>query len=179
MERVSPAPCVVVCDEAAEAMSLEDAFRRYASYVAAVAMRLLGRDDEIDDVVQEVFLEAARGLGQLRAPGAIKGWLATVAVRAAGRRLKRRRLRGWLGLDRCPDYEQIACKEARPDERALIARIYAELDRMPVGERLAWSLRHVEGEQLDVVARLCGCSVATAKRRITAAQLRLQRVFDD
>ncbi len=179
MERVEPAPCVAVCDEAPEAMGLEEAFRRYASYVAAVAIRLLGRDDEIDDVVQEVFLEAARGLGQLRAPGAIKGWLATVAVRAAGRRLRRRRLRGWLGLDRCPGYEQIASKEARPDERALIGRIYVELDRMPVGERLAWTLRHVEGEQLDQVARLCGCSVATAKRRITAAQTRLQKALHD
>jgi len=175
MERV--APCVTVCDEAAPApvMSLDEAYRRYASYVAVVAMRLLGRDDEIDDVVQEVFLEAVRGLQRLREQGALKGWLATVAVRVAGRRLRRRRLRGLLGLDRSPGYLELASHDAPPDQRAMVARVYLLLDRIPVRERLAWTLRHVEGEPLDEVARLCGCSLATAKRRIAKARARLDR----
>ena len=63
------------------ARHLEAAFRRYSRYVAAVALRLLGRDDEVDDVVQEVFLAALRGLERLREPEAVKGWLATVTVR--------------------------------------------------------------------------------------------------
>jgi RNA polymerase sigma-70 factor (ECF subfamily) len=49
------------------------------------------------------------------------------------------------------------------------------LDRLPVNERLAWSLRHIEGEQLESVAVLCGCSLATAKRRIAAAQQAVER----
>ena len=36
--------------------------------------------------------------------------------------------------------------------------------------RVAWTLNYVEGETLEEVARLCGCSLATAKRRIAAAQ---------
>jgi RNA polymerase sigma-70 factor (ECF subfamily) len=157
------------------AQDLEAVFRRYSRYVAAVALRLLGRDDEIDDVVQEVFLEAVRGLARLREQGALKGWLATVTVRVAGRRLRRRRLRLLLGLDRFPGYLELASPDAPPDQRAMIARVYLLLDRIPVRERLAWTLRHVEGEPLDEVARLCGCSLATAKRRIAAARARLDK----
>src|SRR6476660_7855481 len=73
-------------------LDLERAFRLYASYVAAVALRLLGRNDEVDDVIQEVFLNAIKGLGQLHDPEAIRGWLATVTVRVASRQLARRRL---------------------------------------------------------------------------------------
>ena len=162
---------------AEQRISVELVFRRYSRYVAAVALRLLGRDDEIDDVVQEVFLQALRGLEQLREPEAVKGWLATVTVRVAGRKLRVRRVRGFFGLDDKRAYEQIAAAGAPPDERALLARVYALLDELSVPERLAWTLRHVEGEQLDEVARICGCSLATAKRRIAAAQAKLEKAL--
>jgi RNA polymerase sigma-70 factor (ECF subfamily) len=158
---------------------LDAAFRSYARYVAAVALRLLGRDDELDDVVQEVFLIAVRGLGRLREPEAVKGWLATVTVRVAGRRLRRRRLRALVGLDRGAGYEEIAASGASQEERALLGRVYRVLDGMPVKERLAWLLRHVEGERLEAVAELCGCSLATAKRRIAAAQKILDEALRD
>jgi RNA polymerase sigma-70 factor (ECF subfamily) len=164
-------PLGAVMDDAPD---LEALFRRYSRYVAAVALRLLGRDDEIDDVVQEVFLAALRGLGRLREPEAIKGWLATVAVRIARRKLWRRRVRTMLGLNHAPDYQRLAAESAAPDERAMVASVYQLLDSLPVRERLAWTLRHVEGEPLERVAALCGCSLATVKRRIAAAQKRLQ-----
>ena len=42
---------------------LDDVYRRYCRYVAAVVLRLDGRQTEVDDIVQEVFVEAARGVG--------------------------------------------------------------------------------------------------------------------
>lgn len=164
---------------AAEANDLDGIFRRYSAYVAAVALRLLGRDDEVDDVVQEVFLAALRGLSRLREEGAVKGWLATVTLRVARRRLRMRRLRGFFGLDASTGYEQIAAPGASADERALLSRVYTVLDGIPVRERLAWTLRHVEGEALEAVARACECSLATAKRRIAAAQARLDRALGE
>jgi RNA polymerase sigma-70 factor, ECF subfamily len=175
-------PSLVLVDapaEAPELLTLDGAFRRYASYVAAVAIRLLGRDDEVDDVVQDVFLAAQRGLGQLRDPNAVKQWLATVTVRIARRRLRLRRLRRMLGFGTSSGYENLAAPGATPDDRALLSCVYAVLDELPVGERIAWTLRYVEGERLDTVARLCGCSLATAKRRIAAAQETLERMLAD
>src|SRR5207253_3230020 len=93
MERAStPLAAVTPLPVTTEPLDLDSAYRRYARYVAAVALRLIGRDDEVDDVVQEVFLTALRKLGGLRDPEAIRGWLATVTVRVAGRRLRRRRM---------------------------------------------------------------------------------------
>lgn len=86
------APHLALVGDEPTPVGLAAVYRAYSSYVAAVAFRLLGRDDEIDDVVQDVFLVAARGLDRLREPAAVKGWLATVAVRISMRRLRRRRL---------------------------------------------------------------------------------------
>ena len=160
-------------------VSLEALFRSYSSYVAAIALRLLGRDDDVDDVVQDVFLSAWKGAANLRDPGAIKGWLATVTVRTARRRLKMRRVKMFLRLDDDPDYANITAPGASPEEKALLSRIYLVLDGLPVDQRVAWTLRYVEREQLDDVARLCDVSLATAKRKITAAQQAISAALSD
>ena len=41
---------------------LEQVYRRYGRCVAAVILRLEGRQAEVEDLVQEVFLEATRGI---------------------------------------------------------------------------------------------------------------------
>src|SRR4051812_49170620 len=63
------------------APSLAGLYDAYASYVAAVVVRLLGRDDDLEDVVHDVFSRAAIALPGLRDPRAAKGWLASIAVR--------------------------------------------------------------------------------------------------
>ncbi len=123
-------------------------------------------------------MTAMTGLGAVRSPLAVRGWLKTIAVRKACRHLRRRRLRALLGFDRdATCYEHVAASGCSPEERALLARVYRELDRLPVAERVAWTLRHVEGEQLEALAEICGCSLATAKRRIAAAQATLDRTL--
>ena len=168
-----------VPDDAVEVLDPAAVFRRYSSYVAAVAQRLLGRDSEVDDAVQEVFIATLRGIRQLRDPGAVKGWLAKVTVRVATRRLRARRLYGWLHLDSAPQDVLPIDRSASPEQRVLLASLYRALDELPAGQRVAWTLRHVEGERLDSVATLCGCSLATAKRRIAAAERYLEEVLAD
>lgn len=158
---------------------LDGAFRLYARYVGYIALRILGRPDEVEDLVQEVFLDAHQGIGTLRDPRALKGFLATLTVRKASRALKRRKLRRFFGFDEGFDYAQIADRQASPHERALVAQVYRLLDDLPADQRAAWVLRYVEGEKVDRVAELCGCSLATAKRRIAAAQAALYAELGD
>lgn len=153
---------------------LDDVYRRYCRYVAAVVLRLEGRQAEVDDLVQEVFVEAARGIRHLREPDAVKGWLATITVRVVRQRLKVRRLRRFLGLDAEIDYAALVDPSASPVDKLLVRAVYRVLDQLPVAERLAFSLHHIEGEKLEAVARLCGCSCATAKRRIARAHQAIQ-----
>ena len=61
----------------------------------------------------------------------------------------------------------------------MLARVYRVLEGMPANQRIAWALRHIEGEPLESVASLCGCSLATAKRRILAASLVIEEAFAD
>jgi RNA polymerase sigma-70 factor (ECF subfamily) len=164
--------------EASHAQSLDTAalYRRYAPYVAKIGMRILGRRDEIEDFVQDVFVSVHRNLASVREPGAIKSWLATLTVHEATRRLKRLKLRRWLGLDAAPDYANVVDADASPEQRALLARVFHLLDSLPAEARVAWSLRYIEGETMPRVAELCECSLSTAKRRVGDAELALERL---
>jgi len=157
----------------------EELFRRYSPYVARIGLRMLGRESDVDDLIQEVFLAAFRQRHQVRDPFALKGWLATIAVRAAHKQLRRRRLRSFVGIDALSPALELRDTAMSPERRALLSRVYATLDRIPVEQRLAWTLRYVEGQKLEQVAQSCRCSLATAKRRIAAAHGQVQTELDD
>jgi len=173
--KLAPRPQLRVVEGGAspEPSDLDGLFRRYSPYVASIGLRLLGRDDELDDLVQDVFLEAHRGLHQVRESGAIKGWLARVCVRRAVRRLRRRRLRAFLSLDTLTHDAELVAPGASPEARAEVSQLYRKLERLPALNRVVWVLRHLEGNSLDEMAELCACSKSTVQRRLRDADAAL------
>lgn len=57
-----PSPLRLVSGEpvARTESALDQAFRAHAAHVASVALRILGRSDEADDLVQDVFMKAGK-----------------------------------------------------------------------------------------------------------------------
>jgi RNA polymerase sigma-70 factor, ECF subfamily len=161
----APAPLDLDLDD------LDALYRRYSRYVAAIAARLLGRDDEVEDLVQDVFLAALRGISRLRDAEAIKGWLAKVTVRLALKRLRKRRLLQVLRLEgELADYQQLAAAGASSAQRERLAKVYRALDRLPARTRVIWLLRHVLDEPLQAIVELSSCSQSTVQRKLRDAE---------
>jgi RNA polymerase sigma-70 factor (ECF subfamily) len=102
-------------------------------------------------------------------------------VRTAGKVIRRRVLMEKLGLRRRGDpidIDAVAARVAGPDVAAELRGIYKRLERLPADLRIAFLLRRVEGMELEEVARATGVSLATAKRRIAAAQQAVERWLD-
>lgn len=154
----------------------EALYRKHVRKVADVATRVLGRSAEAEDVVQETFLQALRRLSSLRDPDLFPRWLMRIAMNMVRGKLRKRRLLRSLGLDHSLDdatLERMAAPSTPPDVRAELAEVDAALREVSANERLAWMLHVVEGFSLPEVAEACDCSLATAKRRIRAARLRI------
>jgi RNA polymerase sigma-70 factor (ECF subfamily) len=86
-----------------------------------------------------------------------------------------------LGLDRGPrdaGLANLAAPATPPDTRETLRRLDGVLATLPAAQRVAWMLRNVEGQSLPEVASACACSLATAKRRIAAADERLRTELD-
>ena len=149
--------------------------------VNGLAFRIMGRDGDVDDLVQDSFLEALRHLDRLDNPQAFASWLGSIGVRTAGKRLRRRSLLNRLGLRRATpiDADTILSRDAPPDVRAELGRIYASLDGMHHEARTALVLHRVEGMSLPEAAESMGISLSTIKRRIQSAERVLAEVREE
>ncbi len=167
---VVPAPDATLVARAlrGDAAAFSSLYLRHARYIAGVARRLLGRDSEVDDVVQETFITAADKLATLRDPDQFRPWLSTIAVRRAHKLMSRRAYRMALGKGLAIIGIQHQEPEVSGDARAALERLTPKL-------RIPWILHRVDEATLPEVATMCEISLATAKRRIAEAEERLER----
>jgi RNA polymerase sigma-70 factor (ECF subfamily) len=172
---------LVLAARAGEAWAQEALFRRHAPMVNGLAYRLMGRDSDVDDLVQDAFVTAFARLHSLDDPQAFAAWLGSILVRTAGKVIRRRALLERLGLRRRRepvDIDTVATRTAGPDVGAELRRVYQRLERLPAEQRVAFLLRRIEGMELEEIARAMGISLATAKRRIAAAQQAVEQWAD-
>lgn len=151
---------------------------RHAPRLIRITDRMLGDREETEDVVQDAFETALTRLSSLRDPRAFGGWILAIALRHVHRRFRRRRLLHAFGFlasaEGVEPLEVQASSSASAEQRAELALLDRALERLPITERMAWSLRFIEGLELTEIAVALDCSVTTVKRRITAADARVR-----
>ncbi|PIE20090.1 MAG: RNA polymerase subunit sigma [Proteobacteria bacterium] len=147
-------------------------YDRYAAHVRRVLARTLGVDHELDDALQDSFVQALRGVARLEEPRRLQAWLTSVAVFTARGLIRRRARRRWLALSSPERLAEREAPMASSEDREALRATYAILDTLKADDRIAFALRTIDGMTLEEVAAACGCSLATAKRRIKRAEQR-------
>ncbi|MGD0678155.1 MAG: sigma-70 family RNA polymerase sigma factor [Polyangiaceae bacterium] len=167
---------LVVAARARESWACEALFRRYAPLVHGLAFRLLGRGADVEDLVQDCFVQALESLERLGDPQAFAAWLQAVIVRTASKTIRRQRMLRRLGLlhPEPIDLGRIVSRDAPPDVAAELRAMYALIDDLPTRIRVPLVLRRVEGYSLDEVATMVGASLATVKRRVAEGERHLE-----
>ena len=163
---------------AGEDKSREMLYRKHVRYIAGMCTRLLRSAESGEDVTQDAFVLAFSKIHTLRDPGHFRSWLATIAVREVRRHLAKERLWRFLGLGRGLDdapLDELAKVDLSVEARSELAALDFALAQLPQRFRVAWMLRYVEDEPLELVAAAGDCSLATAKRRIATADAHVRQ----
>lgn len=148
---------------------------RYASHVRAVLVRTMGFDQELPDLINEVFYQALRSIGTVADGSRLKAWITKIAVHVARGCLRKRKRERWLRFYAQPAEIPVHGHPGRPDDSLETMReVYRVLDAMPVDQRLAFSLRYIEGMQLAELADVFDVSLATLKRRLARCERRFK-----
>jgi RNA polymerase sigma-70 factor (ECF subfamily) len=148
-------------------------YDRYADLVERIIARIVGVDDDLPDLVHEVFMRALKAIQGLRNAEAITTWVTQIATRTAMDALRRRQTRRkWFSFQRSPEREVVVRQEPEDtlDAQTALRRTYEILRGLPPEECAAFVLRRMEGSELSDVASACGCSLATVKRRLARAE---------
>ncbi|HEX8108164.1 MAG TPA: RNA polymerase sigma factor, partial [Kofleriaceae bacterium] len=163
-----------------EPAATRELFRRHKSRVHACLFRVLGGNRDMDDLLQEAFLQVFQSLRSWRAEASLATWIDRVAVRCAYRHLAQRRRR--IATDLLDDDAAAGAataQEAGPGARRQlardgVARLYAVLDELSPAARLAFTLHELDGRSLAETAELVGSTVTATKLRVWRARKRIE-----
>jgi RNA polymerase sigma-70 factor, ECF subfamily len=129
------------------------------------------------DVLQEIWLDVFRKLGQLRVPEAFRVWLYRCAHHRAINHVRRRAAESQAReeLAESLDGEQ-TWNELELLERAEL--VHVALARLSPAHREVMVLRFLEDMSLHEIAEVLSCNEGTAKSRLHYAKAALKRIID-
>lgn len=150
-------------------------FTQHRSDVLRLVHRLLGGRGDVDDVVQEVFLQVHKSLGDFRFGSRFSTWLYRVTVNVVLMQRRAARSRPQL-VEAPPDI--IPRDEAlSPEEQAVrnrrVQAFYRLLDRLSEKKRTAYILHELEGLSPAEIAKAVGAPVLTVRTRLFYARREL------
>lgn len=170
-----------------EQAAARELFRTHQARVHSTLFRVLGGNRDMDDLLQETFIQVFRSLGGFRGEARLSTWIDRIAARVAYRYLAQRK---GAAPTVVLDEETVAAGagsapvglvggSGAATERALaregVRRLYAALDELGVAARVAFALHEIDGRPVAEVARTVGASVTATKLRIWRARRALER----
>ena len=159
---------------------------RYQRPMTALVARMTAHPDDVDDVVQELFVRAWKGLPRFRGDAQLSTWLYRIAVNTAIKHRGRRRDENAVSLsaeELTGGLESLASDPTsaeggdpflsaqRREQEALVRRAVMAL---PEKQRAVVVLHYFEGHSCEEIGEIVGCSVGTVWSRLHYACKRLK-----
>ncbi len=175
---------------AGEGTAYEEWVRASAPRVLAVARRLLRNEDDAQEVSQDAFLLAFRGLPKFDGSARLSTWLHRITVNAALMRLRTRRRHPEESIEELlPRFHPDGHHEEEPAPWRLTGEaavasgelrkaVRTAIDELPEIYRNVLLLRDIEGLTTAEVAEGLRISEAAVKTRLHRARLALREQLD-
>ena len=173
--------------QAGDATAFRELVQLNSANVYNVALKLLGNEQEAEDVLQETFLSAFQAIDSFEGRAKLSSWLYRIAYNASLMRLRKRKGMTTFSLDEpTGDSEGDDGRESRhlvdwsavPDDQLLTAEARQEMDRaiseLPESLRSTFILRDIQGLSGAETAEILDITVQAVKNRLHRARLRLR-----
>lgn len=158
-----------------EQAAARELFRRQQGRVQATLYRILGSNRDMDDLLQETFVQVFRSLPGFRGEARLSTWIDRIAVRVAYRYIAKKPP-ATLSLELV---EPAGAAATAPDRLASaregVRRFYDALSRLSPSARIAFALHEIDGRSVAEVAACTDASVTATKVRIWRARRALLR----
>ena len=132
--------------------------------------RILGANRDLEDLIQDAFLEIFRALPSFRGDSTLGRWCQTIATRTAYLAISRRRP-ATVELEAVADV-LAGDHDTRRHAQVRVAarRLYAALDKIEPKQRIAFALAVIDGRSLAEVAQLTDSTMIAVKTRVWRAR---------
>jgi RNA polymerase sigma-70 factor (ECF subfamily) len=155
---------------------------RHQRYVYNLASRVVGNQQDAEDLAQEAFIRAWVAIANFRLESSFRTWLFRIVINLFYNRLPglRRELYA-LGEDcladipddSSPDFDPTSSIEAEE----IHAFLHKQIDRLPESQRLLVILRYQQGLSYEDIARVVSLPLGTVKTGLFRAKERLRKIL--
>ena len=161
--------------------------KKYQHKIIKLISRYVHDPEAAQDVAQEAFLKAYRGLARFRGESAFYTWLYRIAINTAKNHLvaQGRRMPDFeVAVQDAEYYEGAsALKENDTPERQLLrdeieSTVYRAIKELPDDLKTAITLRELEGMSYDEIAQAMDCPIGTVRSRIFRAREAIDRYLE-
>jgi RNA polymerase sigma-70 factor (ECF subfamily) len=146
---------------------------RWERPIFALAYRVIGREEEARDVVQETFLRAFRGIKNFRGQAKFSSWVYRIALNLCRDWIRRERRAPIQATPEGVDLVELAAEQGPVESiEALVARhdlskiVEQAMALLPDEQRTAIILKEYHGMTFQEIADLQGCPLSTVKTRL-------------
>jgi len=153
--------------------------RRYQKLVFRLIYRIVGENANIEDIAQEVFLRAYKGLHKFRGDAAFSTWLTRITVNYCLKVLNRRQREPLLerlmtSLISCQKEPTQQSAVELQEQRAIVEDA---LEQLSPKHKAVTVLLYFEERSCEEIAEILGCSVGTVKSRLYHARIKLKKLL--
>ena len=167
--------------QAGERPAQDEFYRRFRRPVAANLYRVLGHRVDLDDLVQDVFVIAFRGLARFRGDARLSTWLYRICVNVALGRIRSKTRRPPALLMANPVSDDVAASPPSPEQalrqKQERERVYRALDAMAPKKRIVLYLHEIEGLELKDIAYIVEANPVTVRTRLFYARRDFYRLI--
>lgn len=146
-------------------------YRQHRNAVARILTRVLGPGrGDVEDVLQETFIEVFRSISRFRGDAKVSTWLYRICVNVALQRLRKRRRLAEVQPAESFELPDHATPQRALESREHIEAVYRILDRLAPKKRLVFILHEIEGREPKEIAGLVGAPALTVRTRLHYAR---------
>ena len=153
---------------------------RHKSRVFGVAARFAGNAAELEDICQDVFIQAYFKLRQYRRDSPFEHWLLRITTHKCYDYLRKRRRSGTLlSVDALLESGHEPSAPEHPVPHPDLERLHAALAQLSPKERLVITLLELEERSVQEIADFTGWSTSNVKVRAFRARAALRKLMEN
>lgn len=165
---------VATAPEGVVRLSFDVVYREHRTRLMSIVRGVIGQSDELEDVLQLVFIEIHRCLPKFEGRSRLTTWLYRIAVNVALQHIRRSRRKRWLVLGPTGDEEQ---RQVSPrdeigvaEDRELLARVNESVAQLSDKKRVVWQLHELQGLEPQEIAEILDIPLNTVRSRLLSAR---------
>ena len=145
----------------------------YQKMVLHIAGRIITRQEDLEDVCQEVFLKVIRNIGSFRGDSKLSTWIASIAYHTSLSHLKKSRRRLNVYIEDISTAEKRWLAEdyhAGFEKKELKTLLLEMIEKLPVHYRSVLTLYYLEEFSYSEVGKITGMPEGTVKSYLNRAR---------